>query len=169
MASKVRHAKGSRAIRRPAWDEGIAGGAESAFMERILAIDLVPVREELIRKKVFRPRRAEEAVREYRRFLFLQGIFLRPDGDGCAVFVPPDEVSEVWHAHILMTRKYAADCETLFGRFLHHGYAPAPGTDAYLGGVRRFLEAYADRFGEPPARFTFTCAPLRYDEPGGGT
>jgi methylmalonyl-CoA mutase len=30
------------------------------------------------------------------------------------------DVDKVWHAHILFTRKYAADCEALCGRFIHH-------------------------------------------------
>lgn len=34
--------------------------------------------------------------------------------------IPHKEVDEVWHMHILDTRKYAADCENIFGHFLHH-------------------------------------------------
>jgi hypothetical protein len=30
------------------------------------------------------------------------------------------DVDEFWHAHILMTMKYAEDCEKVFGNFLHH-------------------------------------------------
>jgi hypothetical protein len=30
------------------------------------------------------------------------------------------DVDEVWHAHILFARKYAADCEALCGCFIHH-------------------------------------------------
>lgn len=26
----------------------------------------------------------------------------------------------VWHTHILFTKKYHADCQKLFGRYLHH-------------------------------------------------
>lgn len=26
----------------------------------------------------------------------------------------------MWHAHILFTQKYAADCDRIFGSFLHH-------------------------------------------------
>ena len=34
--------------------------------------------------------------------------------------VPSSEVDEVWHAHILDTAKYAADCQSVFGRLVHH-------------------------------------------------
>ena len=30
------------------------------------------------------------------------------------------DVDEFWHTHILQTRKYAEDCEKVFGNFLHH-------------------------------------------------
>ena len=30
------------------------------------------------------------------------------------------DVDEFWHAHILHTRKYAEDCQNVFGSFLHH-------------------------------------------------
>ena len=31
-----------------------------------------------------------------------------------------EDVDEFWHTHILQTSKYARDCQTLFGQFLHH-------------------------------------------------
>jgi hypothetical protein len=31
-----------------------------------------------------------------------------------------EDVDEFWHTHILQTTKYARDCESVFGRFLHH-------------------------------------------------
>lgn len=156
MKPKVRHAKGSRASHPVGLDP-------ETLLERINALDLSPVSGELVRKDVFYPRHVNGAIVEYRKFLYLQGIHLRQDGEGCANFVPPDEISEVWHAHILMTRKYAADCETVFGRFLHHGYNPSPGTEAYREGIDRFVALYGSTFGETPSRFTFTCDPLRKD------
>ena len=37
-----------------------------------------------------------------------------------AVIVPSEAIDEVWHTHVLNTARYAADCETIFGRFKHH-------------------------------------------------
>lgn len=34
--------------------------------------------------------------------------------------VPPKLADKVWHEHITNTRKYAADCDALFGMFIHH-------------------------------------------------
>lgn len=34
--------------------------------------------------------------------------------------VPSRTIDEAWHAHILDTAKYAADCDVLFGRIAHH-------------------------------------------------
>jgi hypothetical protein len=50
----------------------------------------------------------------YRKFLVLNVVY--PDRKIC----PTGPVDEFWHAHILDTRAYAADCERLFGTFLHH-------------------------------------------------
>lgn len=33
---------------------------------------------------------------------------------------PTVDVDEMWHTHILDTKKYAADCQRMFGGFLHH-------------------------------------------------
>ena len=59
-------------------------------------------------------RAAAKAAREYRRFLTLKRD--APD----AVLAPPPRVDRVWHAHILDTRRYHADCARLFGGYLHH-------------------------------------------------
>jgi len=34
------------------------------------------------------------------------------------------DVDELWHAHILHTKKYADDCQKIFGNFLHHDPQP---------------------------------------------
>jgi hypothetical protein len=51
---------------------------------------------------------------DYKRFLALKRAY--PDRE----VVPNKEVDVFWHQHILDTEKYAEDCETLFGAFLHH-------------------------------------------------
>ena len=59
--------------------------------------------------------RLETAVAEYRKWLVLIAL----NKFGKLGMCSPD-VDEVWHAHILFTRKYAADCEALCGHFIHH-------------------------------------------------
>ena len=34
--------------------------------------------------------------------------------------VPSIEVDEIWHHHILDTRKYSEDCKKIYGFFMHH-------------------------------------------------
>lgn len=57
---------------------------------------------------------ADEAVSLYR--MSLKIIALHPGKS----IVPTKLIDEVWHTHMLDTRKYAEDCEAIFGRFLHH-------------------------------------------------
>ena len=58
--------------------------------------------------------RALKAVEDYKRYLALtkalDGFQLVPNGD----------LDEIWHLHLLDTRRYVEDCHTLFGGFLHH-------------------------------------------------
>ena len=57
--------------------------------------------------------RVEAAIEAYRRFLL--DCARQIDGNG-----PTPDVDEVWHLHILNTRQYAADCQAVFGHYLHH-------------------------------------------------
>ncbi|WP_242539756.1 glycine-rich domain-containing protein [Trinickia mobilis] len=55
----------------------------------------------------------------YRRFLKLAAKYPRMP------VVPSEAVDDFWHAHILDTQRYAADCGRIFGGLLHH--------DPYVG------------------------------------
>ena len=59
--------------------------------------------------------RVDAAVAEYRKWLVLIALNKFGKLGMCSA-----DVDKVWHAHILFTRKYAADCEALCGRFIHH-------------------------------------------------
>lgn len=54
------------------------------------------------------------AERTYRQFLTLHAE--HPE----RTLVPNELIDLVWHFHILDTRKYAEDCDRIFGYFLHH-------------------------------------------------
>jgi hypothetical protein len=56
----------------------------------------------------------KEAEAEYVRFLTLKMI--HPE----ASLAPSKLIDTVWHAHILNTEQYHEDCNTLFGKYLHH-------------------------------------------------
>jgi len=57
---------------------------------------------------------AERIELAYRRFLMLRAKFPQHQ------IAPTRDIDAFWHAHILDTRKYAADCQHIFGEFVHH-------------------------------------------------
>ncbi|MGK5067354.1 glycine-rich domain-containing protein [Janthinobacterium sp. RT4P48] len=83
---------------------------------------------------------------EYRRFLILMKQFPQEET------APLMDVDTFWHYHILDTLKYAADCEQVFGYFLHHfPYIGLRGEDDEAAHVRvgeRMKELYEQTFGE---------------------
>ncbi len=90
-----------------------------------------------------------QVAAEYLKYLWLCRMY--PDAD----MVPSGIVDDFWHLHILDTRKYAEDCQTYFGYFLHHfPYFGMRGeedkqylADAWVSTLNR----YRVHFGEPPA------------------
>jgi hypothetical protein len=83
----------------------------------IAALDLAPIKVKLMHEESGEgwSRAYADAIEfEYRRFLYLIKIF--PGEQAAPLF----DVDIFWHYHILDTMKYAADCEAVFGYFLHH-------------------------------------------------
>ncbi|MBE3026248.1 hypothetical protein GQ37_010165 [Janthinobacterium sp. BJB1] len=83
---------------------------------------------------------------EYRRFLILMKQFPQEET------APLMDVDTFWHYHILDTLKYAADCEQVFGYFLHHfPYIGLRGEDDEAAHHRvgeRMKQLYEQTFGE---------------------
>lgn len=81
----------------------------------------------------------QQAETEYRQFLQLCL-------EATEATVPTELADKVWHYHILDTQKYAADCNTLFGKFIHHtpNQKPAAIFEKAAAQSRRI---WADRFG----------------------
>jgi hypothetical protein len=83
-------------------------------------IDLRSVRDAMMEKYGWTFERAEAAQTEYVRFLTL--LQKKPD----FMLVPwldshgRDDLDQFWHQHILDTAKYAADCQGLLGKMIHH-------------------------------------------------
>jgi hypothetical protein len=100
------------------------------------ALDLNPIKVKLMHKESGEGWSLEQANAvefEYRRFLYLMKLF--PHEQTAPLF----DVDIFWHYHILDTLKYAADCEQIFGYFLHHfPYSGLRGEDD---------EAFHDRIG----------------------
>jgi hypothetical protein len=87
---------------------------------------------------------------EYRRFLYLMKTFPNEQT------APLADVDTFWHYHILDTVKYAADCEEVFGYFLHHfpyiGLRGEADEEAHHRVGERMRELYEQTFGEPYRR-----------------
>ncbi len=84
---------------------------------------------------------------QYRCYLFL--LYKYPKRNLPA----SEDIDEIWHAHILDTRKYARDCKRIFGRFMHHfpylGMRGAADATALKDGFREGTqEIYRLEFGD---------------------
>src|SRR5215471_10691845 len=97
------------------------------MLEKLLAkrhiqnLNLTSVRMKLIEKMGWSSDQAHRVEGDYKRFLYALA-HKRPDD----ILSPPtQEVDEFWHQHILDTRKYREDCETIFGHYVDH----TPGLD----------------------------------------
>jgi hypothetical protein len=91
--------------------------AKGEIPPSIKAIDLTIIKKKLLHPSTNEDWTAEEfdkAEIEYKKFLTLH--YLHPNAN----LVPTGAIDEIWHNHILNTRKYAEDCENAFGHFLHH-------------------------------------------------
>lgn len=121
------------------------------FMKLVSSIDLSPVafnltkREEGPKWSLSKTRTVEKW---YRRFLFLIGTYRD------VAIVPTSDIDEFWHTHILDTRKYMADCDVLFGGYLHHfPYFGLRGTDdeeALRDSYCRTLALFEFHFNDTP-------------------
>ena len=85
-------------------------------LAKVNQIDLSPINEKLQHENPVRwtDEALAQAETNYRRYLALNLLY---PSETLSV---NKDLDDYWHQHILDTRKYAADCETVFGYFLHH-------------------------------------------------
>lgn len=90
------------------------------------ALDFARMKAKLLHRRdgQWTPETVARAEAGYRQVLKLAAQY-----PGTAI-VPNEEVDQFWHAHILDTRRYADDCERIFGFVLHHNpYVGIDGAD----------------------------------------
>ncbi len=124
--------------------------ATQTSVGELVELDLQPIlfkiesEGELLDGEPIDPVQAELA---YRQFLTLH--LRHPD----RTLVPSALIDLVWHYHILDTRKYIADCDRLFGTYLHHDpYFGIGGEDNCRENEIAWEETkqlWEDEFGEP--------------------
>ena len=119
------------------------------LFKAVMQLDLEPIKMKLMHAasgEGWSLEKANAVEKEYRRFLCLMKIY--PDEDTA----PLVDVDTFWHYHILDTMKYAADCEQVFGYFLHHyPYVGMRGEDDEqfrLDSGDRMRDLYEATFGE---------------------
>jgi hypothetical protein len=104
----------------------------------------------LARETGWTPAFADQAIQEYRRFLYLAVRAGHP-------VTPSQEVDEVWHLHLMYTRHYwGVLCRDVLQTDLHHGPSLGGASEhaKYHDLYRRTLDSYTRIFGaSPPAAF----------------
>ena len=77
-------------------------------------IDIEPLIISLMDSYAWTEMEARQVSQNYLRFLSLLQFY--PD----RLLVPTQDIDRVWHCHILHTRQYRQDCQTIFGHYLDH-------------------------------------------------
>ncbi|WP_338771411.1 glycine-rich domain-containing protein-like [Massilia sp. METH4] len=131
----------------------------------IEALDLEPIKVKLMHEESgegWSLERANAVEKEYRRFLYLMKKY--PEEQAA----PLMDVDTFWHYHILDTMKYAADCDEVFGYFLHHfpyvGLRGEADEAAHHLMGERMKELYEETFGEDYIRAGATAWSARATE-----
>lgn len=116
----------------------------------INSLDFTKIKAKLMKEHKWTQQQADIAEKWYKRFLVLR--FLHPGKP----LVPTMMIDEVWHAHILDTRRYAEDCQNMFGRFMHH--APNYGGEKDLSvSENETNKLFLMEFGENPTDMMAIC------------
>jgi hypothetical protein len=112
---------------------------EKLFAKRhIQNLDLASVRAKLQEKLGWSADQAQRVEGDYKRFLYALA-HNRPE---VIISPPSQEVDEFWHQHILDTRKYRNDCQTIFGHYVDH--TPGLEPDKQRQADRRRQEVYEE-------------------------
>lgn len=113
-------------------------GIEQA-RHKIYTADLSFVKDRLVHTEGWRVRAANEAIKQYRNFLFL--LFKHNNES----LPPSKDIDEAWHAHILHTKQYRLFCQDVFGKFLEH----TPSSESLEASFASTLRYYQQEFGAP--------------------
>lgn len=114
----------------------------STFAQRLATLDLTTIMARVVAEQGLTADQAPRAEQQYRDFLTLKAA--HPDR-----LISPTKLADlVWHEHITHTRKYMADCDMLFGAYLHH--TPMQQTDAE---VAEICGLYTKTFGYNPGLY----------------
>jgi hypothetical protein len=87
---------------------------DTTLWQNILRVDLSNVQKRLSNEGWY-DEEINTAILQYRRYWYLLHVYGMN-----SQLIPSQDIDEVWHAHILHTKQYAADCQDIFGDMLNH-------------------------------------------------
>jgi hypothetical protein len=141
-------------------DSLIPTATSSIYMEDILSINFDMIKMKLQDKEDglgWSPEQCNEAEAEYTKFLALKRTYPNTD------IVPHKAIDDFWHQHILDTEKYAADCDLIFGQFLHHypyfGIKDEQDRQDLIDAFEETKRLYFENFGKPYTEGAKKCKP----------
>jgi hypothetical protein len=126
----------------------------------IANLDFSMIVQKMVRDDGWQYECALEVSQLYRNFLYLVLKY----GDEYPELPPSLEIDAFWHNHILDTQQYIQDCQTIFGRYLHHyPYQVVDGkmtAEEAHQGFEKLQSLYQQEFGEyiyaiPKRRITY--------------
>ena len=131
---------------------GVMAAKSGDARKAVDAIDLDRIVRQVAAKHRWTPERTREAELWYRNFLYLRSQHPEP------VAMIVKDADTVWHAHILHTRKYADDCDRVFGELLHHEPVDQSLSAEELEQHRgRAAELYRQASGKLPRQLQIIC------------
>lgn len=92
----------------------VESSAIDAIMKRVDSLDFTPHGYKLQKEHGWSESKINYTISLYKEWLVLQVLYEDLS------FAPSELVDEFWHIHILDTRKYMNDCNTIKGEFIHH-------------------------------------------------
>lgn len=125
---------------------------KNEFMEKAGKLDFSMIKMKLTKAdpniaRVWTNEGVDDAIDQYIKFMYILHKY-----SSTHKTVPSLEVDEIWHHHILDTRKYRSDCEACYGKFMDHfPYFGMRGADDFNDLNNSFLltqELYFNEFGE---------------------
>jgi hypothetical protein len=88
--------------------------SDDAVRIYIRNIDMIQLKQKLMEMHGWSAEEAELAEERYKKWLYLRRVHA---GE---LMPPPEDIDQVWHAHILDTYAYHRDTAAIFGVYFHH-------------------------------------------------
>lgn len=137
-------------------DRAILGLENLEIIDDLMTFEAPYLEEKLLLDGVFASKEEyDHAFQEFKRYAALCKLFrYNPLG------MPSPIVDEVWHSFILFTKNYHDFCSRFLGGYMHHSpHTSHTPTTVKRKGVKNFVHAYHQVFGEIPAIWNLRAVP----------